>query len=66
MTDKPVLGPAHYSPVELIVFAEFLFGVKPEVVAGALYGKAETKFTLAGMQTEINSFLKTAGSAGHG
>lgn len=47
-----------YSKDELLANADALFGVRPEVVAGALHGNAQTEFTVDEMRKLIDSFLK--------
>lgn len=47
-----------YSKEELLANAEALFGVKPEVVGGALHGNDQTEFTVDEMRKLIDSFLK--------
>lgn len=47
-----------YRREELLANAEALFGVKPEVVCGALYGNKKVEFTINEMKSLIDSFLK--------
>lgn len=47
-----------YPRGELQANAGALFGVRPEVVAGALHGNNKAKFTLDEMRKLIDSFLK--------
>lgn len=47
-----------YPKDELMANAEALFGVKPEVVAGALHGNDKAEFTVDEMRKLIDSFLK--------
>ena len=47
-----------YPRGELLAKAEALFGVKPEVVQGALYGDVRAEFTLEEVKGMIKSFLK--------
>ncbi|WP_084665619.1 hypothetical protein [Thermanaeromonas toyohensis] len=47
-----------YSREELISNAEVLFGVKPEVLAGALYGNDRKEFTIDEMRQLIKAFLE--------
>ncbi len=47
-----------YPREELQANAEVLFRVKPEVIAGALYGSNQAEFSVEEMKTLIDSFLK--------
>lgn len=47
-----------YPREELQANAEALFLVKPEVIAGALYGSDQAEYSVAEMEELINSFLK--------
>ncbi|MCL5290631.1 MAG: hypothetical protein M1489_06365 [Firmicutes bacterium] len=47
-----------YRREELLANAEALFGVKPEVVCGALCGAKKVEFTISEMKSLIDSFLK--------
>lgn len=47
-----------YPKDELLANAEALFGVKPEVVVGALHGNDQTEFTVDEMRKLIDGFLK--------
>ncbi len=47
-----------YQREELLAKAEVLFGVKPEVVHGALYGDVRTEFPVEEVKGMIESFLK--------
>ncbi|NPV30496.1 MAG: hypothetical protein HPY58_12780 [Firmicutes bacterium] len=61
MADKQVAvrqSAPKYPREELLANAEALFGVKPEVVTGALHGNAQTEFTVDEMRKLIDSFLK--------
>jgi hypothetical protein len=46
-----------YSREELIGQCETLFGVKPEVVHGALHGNDQKELTVSEMKALIDSFL---------
>jgi hypothetical protein len=46
-----------YSREELISQSESLFGVKREVVDGALHGNDQKEFTVGEMKAIIDSFL---------
>lgn len=52
------MAKAKYLRDELLVNAEALFGVKPEVVVGALYGNSEDSFTVDELQKLIEDFLQ--------
>lgn len=60
MADKKLTSEAaqKYSREEILSHAEALFGVKPEVVDGALHGNAQTEFTVDEVRKLIDSFLK--------
>jgi hypothetical protein len=47
-----------YPREELLAKSEALFGVKPEVVHGALYGDVRAEFALEEVKGRIKSFLK--------
>ena len=47
-----------YPLAELKSASAAVFGVKPEVIDGALYGNAKTEFTITEMRELINGFLK--------
>lgn len=47
-----------YPREELLAKAEALFGVKPEVVHGALHGDVRAEFPLEEVKGMIKSFLK--------
>lgn len=47
-----------YPREELLANAEVLFGVKPEVMAGALHGNDQTEFTVDEMRKLVEQFLK--------
>lgn len=47
-----------YPREELLANAEALFNVKPEVMAGALYGSDQEEFTVEEMIKLVDSFLK--------
>lgn len=47
-----------YPRQELIDNAQAVFGVKPEVIAGALHGYDQAEFTVDEMRKLIDSFLK--------
>lgn len=55
--EKTVETAPSYSQRELLEHAEVLFGVKPEVLAGALHGK-ETGLTIAEAKSFLDKFLK--------
>jgi len=50
--------PSKYPREEFMANAEAIFGVKPEVVAGALYGQVQDEFTVDEMRKLIEQFLK--------
>lgn len=56
--DAVQMSAPRYSKEELLANAEALFGVKPEVVAGALHGNTQAEFTVDEMRKLIDSFLK--------
>lgn len=47
-----------YSLAELKENAMAIFGVQPEVIAGALYGNNKQEFTVSELQKLINKFLR--------
>ncbi|OCT11000.1 hypothetical protein A8709_04670 [Paenibacillus pectinilyticus] len=47
-----------YAKEELINHSQELFAYPPEVLIGALHGKAETAFTIAEMKQNIQNFLQ--------
>lgn len=47
-----------YPREELLANAEALFGVKREVVAGALHGNDQAEFTMDEMRKLIDAFLR--------
>ena len=54
---KPVQAP-RYSREELLANSEALFGVRPEVVAGALHGEEQNELTVDEVRRRIDQFLK--------
>jgi hypothetical protein len=50
--------PAKYPRGEFIKNAQGLFGVKPEVVVGALHGDPAPELTKAEVQKAVNRFLR--------
>lgn len=51
-------GIATYGAEELLGYAQELFGVKPEVLKGALHGsKGKESYTIEGVKTLIQQFL---------
>lgn len=55
---KSIKNEAKYTLDELMDHSEKVFGVKPEVVEGALHDKKENEFTKAEADEAIKSFLK--------
>ncbi len=55
---KEAMQAPKYPKDELLANAETLFGVKPEVIAGAVHGNAQAEFTLDEMRKLVNDFLK--------
>lgn len=51
-------GMEKYSAEDLAGSAEALFGVKPEVVAGALHGIGNTELTLDEARSFVSQFMK--------
>lgn len=51
-------GASRYHRRELIANAQSIFGVKPEVVAGALYGVADEHLTVDEVAKRIEDFKK--------
>ena len=47
-----------YPLLEMQQNSKHLFGVQPEVIAGALYGVEQQEFTVAEMQALIKAFLE--------
>lgn len=60
MPDQAAEAPSEqsYSLAELKENALAIFGVQPEVIAGALHGNDGDEFTVTEMKKLINSFLK--------
>lgn len=53
-----VLQDVKYTVNELKAASEKQFGYGPEVIAGAIYGKKETSYSVDEMKTLIEAFLK--------
>lgn len=49
---------AQYAQEELLLHAEELFGVKPEVLHGVFHGRTEQSFTIEEVNTQIQQFMK--------
>ncbi|AEE95783.1 hypothetical protein [Mahella australiensis] len=49
----------------LVASAKAIFGVNPEVAAGALYGNAKDELTKTEAQEAINKFLKSKPKGGN-
>jgi len=47
-----------YAQEELLLHAEELFGVKPEVLYGVFSGRTEQSFTIEEVHTQIQQFMK--------
>lgn len=55
---QEVLREPKYPVADLLANAEALFGVKPEVVAGALHGVSQNEFSVGELRKLIENFLK--------
>ncbi|MBW5447449.1 hypothetical protein GE107_15430 [Cohnella sp. CFH 77786] len=55
---KTGAGGEKYTREELATYAEALFGVKPEALAGALHGVRETELTLDEARGFVSTFMK--------
>ena len=58
MAEKKAVQTPRYSQEELLANAEALFGVRPEVVAGALHGEEQNELTVDEVRRRIDQFLK--------
>ena len=58
MAKKSVAGADKYGREQLADNAEALFGVKPEVVAGALHGVRAAELTLDEARSFVSQFMK--------
>ncbi|ANF98701.1 hypothetical protein AR543_08110 [Paenibacillus bovis] len=52
------LPQAQYAQEELLLHAEELFGVKPEVLYGVFNSRTEQSFTIEEVHTQIQQFMK--------
>jgi len=52
-----VIGEMKYHISELLPHSQKMFGVKPEVIHGAIYGVTQTHFTVSELRTLIKKFL---------
>lgn len=59
-TTEPVVGAmeTRYPRQELVAQSEAIFGVKPEVVVGALHGNTATELTVGEVRSAVAAFLK--------
>ncbi|MDO3408546.1 hypothetical protein QWJ34_02060 [Saccharibacillus sp. CPCC 101409] len=58
MTQKNRSSAAGYTPAELMLHAGELFGVREEVVSGALYSETAERFTVEQAAHKIKQFMK--------
>lgn len=58
MTEKKDTQAPKYPLDELLANCEAIFGVKPEVVIGALHGENNAEYAIDDVKNKVNEFLK--------